>query len=226
MSIHDGHRQRLKSRFIDHGLESFSDIEALELLLFYALPRCDTNETAHHLLNSFKSLSRVLEADVEDLKKIEGVGENAATLIKLVTSINKRYLTSDNTPGVILQNSEDVGNFLIPYYAYAKEELAYLITLDSKCEVISCHELARGIMNRVDISARMIVDLALKDNAVGVVLSHNHVSGNCLPSNSDLSATKTLNKALTMIGIILRDHIIVSKDDFVSLRDSGFFIDI
>lgn len=223
MSIHDGHRQRLKSRFRDHGLENFSDIEVLEMLLFYALPRCDTNEIAHRLLKTFRSLSRVLEAEIDDLKKVEGIGVNAATLIKLVTSINRRYLTSGHKPGVILSSSEDVGNFLIPYYTYAKEEMAFLITLDSNCEVIGCHELAKGIMNRVDISARTIVDLALKDNAVGAVLSHNHVSGNCLPSNSDLTATKILKNALALIGVILSDHIIVGKDDFVSFRDSGFF---
>lgn len=224
MSIHDGHRQRLKSRFLETSLLGFSDVEALELLLFYAVPRCDTNATAHMLLEQFRDYSGVLEAGIDELKAVPGVGENAAILIKLMSEMNRRYLARESSPGTVLKDSSDAGNFLIPFYTYINEERAYSICLDSKAKVIKCHLLADGVVNRVDFSVRRIVDIALKDNAVSVIISHNHVSGTALPSKSDIETTRRLKKALELIGVTLSDHIIVCEDDFVSLRDSGYFL--
>lgn len=224
MSIHEGHRTRLKDRFISSGLDAFSDFEALELILFYALPRRDTNEIAHHLINRFKSLPGVLEADIKDLQEVTGIGENAAILIRLIAEMNMRYLKHEKKPGVVINGSEDAGRFLIPYYSYISEERAYILCLDSKGEVLSCRPLANGSVNRVDFSARTIVDIAMRENAVSIVLSHNHVSGTALPSKTDLETTRTLYKALSLIGVKLADHIVVCEDDFVSMLDSGYFL--
>jgi len=224
LSIHDGHRKRLKKRFVENGLDSFSDIEALEILLFYALPRGDTNVTAHMLLNHFQSFSRVMEAGLEDLQAVTGVGENAALLIQLVSELNRRYLVRQSAPGSIIRSSEDAGEFLIPYYTYINHECSYILCLDSKSQVLSCRPLASGMVNRVDFSVRSVVDIALRDNAVTVIISHNHVSGTALPSKADIETTKRLKNALDLIGVSLSDHIIVCEDDYVSMRDSGYFL--
>lgn len=222
MGMHDGHRERMKKRFSEHGLASFSDIEALEMLLFYALPRKNTNEIAHHLLDRFGSFRGVLEADLDELRTVEGVGENAAALLRLVTEMNMRYVQSEQSAGRIMTQSEAAGEYLIPLYAYQKREMAYMLFLNSAGRLLCCRELARGIVNRVEFSARDIIEAAIKENAAKVVLSHNHLSGTALPSQSDIDSTLRIRDALKVIGIELSDHIIVCDDDFVSLYDSGY----
>lgn len=222
-SIHKGHRERLRKRFFEHGLDSFSDIEALELLLFYALPRRDTNPLAHALLKSFGSFRAVLEARTEDLAQVEGIGKNAAGLIRLVAEFGQRYMVSGRRGGKPLLSSADVGEYFLPLFAYETDELVYVACLDSAGMVKQCRKIAHGMSNRVDFSSRDIVDTALRYNASHVIIAHNHLSGTAMPSQADVSATKKLIAALSIIGVELDDHIIVCDGDFVSLRDSGYF---
>lgn len=222
-SIHEGHRARLRGRFTEHGLDSFTDIEALELLLFYALPRQDTNELAHKLLDGFGSFRAVMEADLADLTKIGGIGENAAALIKLVTALNRRYMLSRRQNGAAVNSSKDAGEYLLPLFAYETDEVVYALCLDSKSEVTRCREISRGMVNKVNFSIRDIVDMALRENAARMIIAHNHLSGTALPSAADVSTTQKLRNALSLIGVELADHIIVCDGDFVSLRDSGCF---
>lgn len=223
-NIHKGHRERLRERFDEHGLESFSDVEALEMLLFYALPRCNTNEIAHALLGRFGSYRGVLEADASELALVKGVGENAARLIALVREVNRRYLLADRKSGKnVMRSTESVVDYLQPLFSYATYELAYALSLNSAGGVIRCHELARGMSNRVEFSARQVVEIALRDNAAAVVLAHNHLSDVALPSRADIAATEQIKSTLAAVGVALADHIIVSGDEYVSMRDSGFF---
>ena len=222
-NIHAGHRKRLKERFDEHGLDSFSDIEALEILLFYAVPRTDTNAIAHRLLNHFGSLRAVLEAEPRTLREVEGVGASAAALIRLTSELNRRYMISKRKANRALNTAAEAGEYLLPLFAYQTNEVAYALSLDSRSMVLHCHELARGMANKVDFTVRDIVDTALRDNASRMIIAHNHLSGTALPSNSDILATKRIQSALSLIGVELADHIIVCDDDFVSLRDSGFF---
>ena len=226
-NLHKGHRERLKLRFAEHGLGALSDVEALELLLFYALPRCNTNDTAHLLLQRFGSYRGVLEADISELKLVKGVGENAALLIALVRDMNRRYFVSDRVKGKnVMDNSEAVGEYLLPLFSYSTDEIAYALSINSAGRVIRCHELARGLSNRVEFSARQVVEIALRDNAAYIILAHNHLSDVALPSKADLAATQQIKNTLLGIGVTLADHIIVSGDEFVSMRDSGYFLDI
>lgn len=221
-SIHKGHRERLRKRFLEHGLDSFSDIEALELLLFYALPRRNTNPLAHALLKTFGSFRAVMEARTEDLARVEGIGENAACLIRLVAGFGRRYMISGRRPGKPLRSSADAGEYFLPLFAYETDELVYVACLDSGGVVKYCRGIARGMSNKVDFSSRDIVDTALRSNASHVIIAHNHLSGTAMPSNADISTTNKLNAALSLIGVELDDHIIVCDGDFVSLRDSGY----
>lgn len=222
-NIHDGHRKRVKKKFHDHGLESFTDIEALELLLMYAIPRQDTNELAHLLLNRFHSFRGVLEAGIADLEEVEGVGPNAAGLVALVTALNRRYLAAGGEDRPILNSTEAAAGYLMPRFAYLKKEAALLLCLDGASRLLCCRELGRGTAGSVLFSARDVVDTALRENAVGVILSHNHLTGTALPSSADRHATRELFHALRLIDVRLLDHIIVCDGDCVSMRDSGDF---
>ena len=225
-NIHKGHRERLKSRFTDNGLKAFSDVEALELLLFYALPRCNANEIAHALLNRFGSYRGVMEADASELAMVKGMGENAARLIALVRELNHRYLVSARSSGrEVMKSTETAVEYLQPLFSYATDEIAFALSINSAGRVIHCYELARGIANRVEFSARQVVEIALQDHASYIILAHNHLSDVALPSNADLAATRLIRATLMAIGVSLADHIIVSGDEYVSMRDSGFFID-
>ena len=131
-TIHQGHRQRLKERFLQEGLEHFSDVHVLELILFFSVPRRDTNPIAHELLNTFGSLRGVLEASPEDLAAVKGLGENSAQLLALIPQLLKRYFASTKVEGNYLCTTEECGEYLVPRFFLARVERVYLICLDAK----------------------------------------------------------------------------------------------
>lgn len=220
MSVHQGHRQRLKERFINHGLDSFDDHNVLELLLTFSVTRRDVNPLAHKLIDHFGSLSAVFDADYEALLDIDGVGENTASLIKLMPDIGRRYQICKTSLERILTTTEQLGEYLLPRFFGHKDEVVYLMCLDAKNKVISCNLVSRGSVNAAHISTRSILTEALNHRATSVVLAHNHTSGMALPSKEDIVTTTKLAQVLQTAGIYLKDHLIVAGDDFVSLRDS------
>ena len=221
MGVHDGHRERLRARFAEHGLESFNELNALELLLCYAIPRRDTNEIAHRLLDAFGSLSGVFQASMQELTSIPGIGENAATLILMVPQIVKKAHVSKAKETKIIRNSTDAGNYLLPYFLNEPDEIVMMLCLDNKRAVICCREMGRGVVNCVDANIRRMVETALKVKTTTVIIAHNHPNGVALPSREDDNFTRTLYRSLGLLGITLEDHIIVANDEFVSLADSG-----
>ena len=221
MGVHDGHRERLRARFAEHGLESFNELNALELLLCYAIPRRDTNEIAHRLLDAFGSLSGVFQASMQELTSIPGIGENAATLILMVPQIVKKAHVSKAKETKIIRNSTDAGNYLLPYFLNEQDEIVMMLCLDNKRAVICCREMGRGVVNCVDANIRRMVETALKVKTTTVIVAHNHPNGVALPSREDDNFTRTLYRSLGLLGITLEDHIIVANDEFVSLADSG-----
>ena len=223
MSIHDGHRQRLKDRFRQEGLDKFDEIQVLELLLFYVIPQRDTNPLAHRLLEHFGSLAQVLEAPAEDLEKVSGVGSNVATLLTLTTALARYYMVSRGNQTVALTTTEMCGDYLLPYFVGRRNETVFLLCLDAKCKVLGCKEVGEGSVNSASVPIRRIVEMALGMNATTVVLAHNHPSGIALPSSEDVQTTHRVAAALDTVDIILADHIIVADDDFVSLVQSGVY---
>lgn len=223
--IHKGHRQRMKDRFREEGLDNFSEVQALELLLFYCIPQKDTNPIAHDLLNHFGSLSQVLEAPVEELVKVPGIKENAAVLLKLVTDMGRYYLVSRSQQFTILPTLNACANFLVPRFFGRRVETVFLLCLDAKCKVLCCKEVGEGSVNSAGISIRKIVELALGANATTVVLAHNHPSGMAIPSPEDIQTTRRLAAALNAVEIHLADHIIVADDDHISMVQSGYRFD-
>ena len=221
MGVHDGHRARKRAQFLSHGLAPFADHEALELLLFYAIPRRDTNPIAHALLNRFGSLEAVFAAPVEELARVDGVGESAAVLLKLVPQLCQRARVSAAARPAIFHTTADAGAFFLERFAQERDEILYLAALDAKGKVLACRKVAEGSAGGAEISVRRIVEIALQCGAVSVVLAHNHPSGLALPSREDLAATRRVYDALKTMGIQLVDHIIAADGDFVSLAANG-----
>lgn len=222
MGIHDGHREKMRRRFLETGLAGFADHEALELLLFYAIPRRDTNVLAHQLLERYGSLERVLNAPVEDLRKVNGMGESTALLLRLVPMLTERCRIKENAP-VILNSTERAGEYLLRRFDGKKYELVYELCLDRKGKLLVSKLLTEGDVNGAELNIRKLVENALLANASAVILSHNHPSGVALPSGEDFTTTDRVRTALESVGIELVDHIIVADGDFVSMRDSGYF---
>lgn len=223
MSIHDGHRQRLKERFLSEGLDNFSDIQVLELLLFYAVPRQDTNPIAHALLGRFGTLAQVLEAPVAELEKVKGVGHSAAVLLSLSTELGRRYQVSKMMQSKILASVEECGKYLVPHFFGRRNETVFILCLDAKCKVLGCVEVGEGSVNSAGVPIRRIVETALAYNATTVILAHNHPSGLALPSGEDVQTTHRVAAALNAVEISLADHIVVADDDFVSIVQSGYY---
>ncbi len=223
MSIHSGHRQRLKERFRAEGLDHFEQRHALELLLFYCVPRQDTAPLAHALLQHFGSLSQVLEATPEELEKIPGVGYNVSTLLTLIPELARYYLVNRSMNQVILNTTEQCGAYLLDHFHGRRNETVFMLCLDAKCKVLCCKEVGEGGVNSANVPIRRIVEMALGANATTVILAHNHPSGIAIPSDEDIHTTHRVALALEMVDIHLADHIVVADDDFVSMVQSGMY---
>ena len=224
MSIHDGHRKRLKTRFCKEGLDNFDELHVLEFLLFYCLHRKDTNLIAHELLNKFGSLKRVLEASRKELMEVEGIGEHAAVFLTLVREVGRYYEVQRRQVGDVLTTIEQCGEYITPYFYGREHETVFLLCLDSKCKVLCCKLVSEGSVNSANISIRKIVETALRENASSVIVAHNHPSGVAIPSADDIQTTKRLAKALKTVEITLVDHLVVADDDYVSMAQSGMYL--
>ena len=221
MAIHEGHRERLRQRFRDEGLDNFTPVQVLELLLFSCIPRKDTNPIAHALLERFGSLPQVLDASIEELAKVPGVSENAATCLHMVTEVGRYYLVARSMECTILPTIEKCGEYLVPYFFGRTVETVFLLCLDARCKVLCCKEMGEGSVNSAGLSIRRIVETALGANASTAVLAHNHPSGLAIPSPEDIQTTRRVAAALRSVEITLADHIVVADGDYVSLVQSG-----
>ncbi len=218
---HAGHRQRKREQFLRQGLDAFADHEALELLLFYAIPQRDTNGLAHLLVDRFGGLGGVLGAPVEELVQVKGMGETAAVLLKLVPAIYQKAMLSLSGEEEILDTTDRQGDYFLNLFAFESEERIYQVCLDAKGRKIRTDKIGVGDVSSVGLNARKIVENALKCGAAQVVLAHNHPSGIAWPSREDRASTAQIRSALEPLGIVLTDHIIVADNDYVSLRLSG-----
>ena len=223
MAVHDGHRERLKERFRSEGLDGFTEVQVLELLLFYSVTRKDTNEIAHALLEKFGTLAQVLDANPADLEKVPGMGSSSALFLKLLSAAGRRYQISRTESATILRTLEQCGAYLQPRFFGRKHEAVFLLCLDAKCKVLACKQVGEGSVNSAGVPIRRIVETALSANATMVVLAHNHPSGLALPSADDIQTTKRLAVALDTVEITLIDHLVFSDDDYVSMAQSGYF---
>ena len=218
---HDGHRERLKKRFLNSP-ESFEDHELLELLLFYAIPRKNTNETAHKLLDRFGSVKGILDASVESLAEVDGIGQSAALYIKIISKLVSKYEYVDTKGDGLLKNPETLHAFLKNLFVGTANEISYVLMFDNSKRLISCEKIGEGFSMQHTLSLRKIASFALSTNASFAIMAHNHPNGRALPSGEDIQATNRIRIMLESMGVILMEHFIIAGNDCVSVLNGKF----
>ncbi|MDD3832637.1 MAG: DNA repair protein RadC [Oscillospiraceae bacterium] len=219
-SPHKGHRERMKQRFLRDGLTRFDPHQIIEMLLYFGIPRKDTNEIAHELINTFGSLSGVLKAPHDDLLSVKGMTPGAATLLSFSGQLIREYYNSELAKDMIIDSTEKMGQFVLPKFFGEFNEKVLLICLDNKCKVLHSSFVSEGSLNATEINVRRILEQAIRNHATAVVIAHNHPSGFALPSIEDQKSTKVLTDTLSVAGIQFVDHLVVADDDYVSLRST------
>ena len=217
---HTGHRERMKAEFLARGLEGWSDHRVLELLLFYTIPQGDVNDLAHELVERFGSLAGVMDASVEELKKVKGVGDHTAVFLRMLPAVLGRYQGARTRLSAIINSPEEAYAWLEPYFFGARNEMVYVLCLDGKRQVLGVRKVAEGSIELAEVNTRRIAEEAIGLRAAQIYVAHNHVSNLAIPSQADWLTTDTLRGALRPIGIELIDHLVFVDGDMVSLKDS------
>ncbi|GHV29743.1 UPF0758 protein [Clostridia bacterium] len=219
-SPHKNHRARVRQRFENDGLRNFAEHEVLELLLFFAIPQKDTNILAHRLIKKFGSLENVLRAPRSLLIKEDGVGENVATLIKLIMATSL-YCKAHEPSKRTFRGTKNIAEFMISKFEGQNKEQLYILCLDALLNVTTIDILFEGEMNCVGVSWRKIVQYVILNDASDIMLCHNHPSGLPMPSSNDVFFTRSLRDILKPINVTISDHIIISGKEYVSMREMG-----
>lgn len=223
-----GHRQRLRDKFLDLGIDGFTDAETLELLLTFGTPRSDCKAAARSALARFGSLPAVLDAPVAELRKISGIGPKNAFALRFIQGVARRYLQQQLKERHYLTSSRQVTDYLLHTMRGLKREVFLAIYLDAGHAIIGVPEIvAEGTINLNTIYPRELVKQALAHNAAALVVAHNHPSGRIKPSARDISLTRTLFLACSFMNMRLLDHLIVGDGDTVySFADHGLMAEI
>ena len=216
-AAHKGHRRRVKERFLNGGLDGFSEHEVLEFLLFYSIPRMNVNEIAHRLVERFGSLRGVLEASYEELLTVDGVGENSATLIRLSAELSRRYLLSDTKVQKRFETLDRIGEYALKLYAGENVEKVYVLLFNGKMEMIKCVDLGEGTVNSAKVTPRKILEQAILNRATGIVITHNHPTGLPVPSGSDIEFNSQLEYLCSQMEVTLLEHIIVADGKYTPI---------
>lgn len=221
-NVHEGHRERMRNKYVNKGIEVFEQHEILEMLLFYAIPRKNTNDIAHRLLEACGSLSAVFDAPIDILMQ-QGLSYNAAVLLHMIPDLSRAYQSDkfDNEEKII--TNENIGKKMVHLFAGKNEECVYAFFLNAKGKEKYSGIISKGDASSAPLFSKDIVSIAARCKAVTVIIAHNHPSGVAFPSRADLEATADITDALDTIGIHLADHIIVADRDYISLSSTPPF---
>lgn len=220
---HKNHRARLRQTFRKTGIENMPEHNVLELLLFYSIPRIDTNELAHRLIERFGSLRRVFDASYEQLLEVDGMGESSALLISSIPALTRRYIESGVSSKVVLNDHKDVEEYIIKKFYGCSEETFYMLCLDSSGNLINCIKIGEGTADTIAIDKRKVLENAIINKADIVIFAHNHPNGIAAPSKEDILLTEDFANILSGIGIRLADHVIVAQNEAMSLASIDKF---
>ena len=220
-NIHAGHRKNLRKDFLVNGLEGKADHQKLELLLTFAIPRRDVNPIAHKLINEFGSLAAVIDAPVEELTKIEFISENVAVLIKLIPELALAYNDSKWGKKPELNTSEKLKQYIKNKFIGKKNEVLYILSLDTKCNLIAANSITSAAKDYAQVSIKEVAATVLKTGAKFVALVHNHPSGVTEPSADDIIVTQKIKNALLPIDVMLIEHIIISGENTFCFSQNG-----
>ena len=223
-----GHRERIKEKFLKNGIDGFAEYEILELLLTYCIPRKDTKPIAKELLNKFKSLDNVFKADFDKLSAIDGLGKNSIAFLKLIGDLpsiiykdelkNKKLVDKETLK---ISNKDILLKYLRNKIGYGEIEKFYVLYLSSSNEVIEFEENSVGTLDRSSVYPREIYKKIINLNAKSVILAHNHPSDNITPSKCDIELTNEIAKGLKNFGALLIEHIIITKNSYFSFLEEG-----
>ena len=223
-----GHRERIKEKFLKNGIDGFAEYEILELLLTYCIPRKDTKPIAKELLNKFKSLDNVFKADLDKLSAIDGLGKNTVTFLKLIGDLpsiiykdelkNKKLVDKETLK---ISNKDVLLKYLRNKIGYEEIEKFYVLYLSSSNQVIEFEENSVGTLDRSSVYPREIYKKIINLNAKSVILAHNHPSDNITPSKCDIELTNEIAKGLKNFGALLIEHIIITKNSYFSFLEEG-----
>ncbi len=216
-NIHEDHRKRMKARFLSHGFSAFEPHEILEMLLYYPLPRKDTNGIAHELISRFGSISGAFDAPIEKLCEISGISEHTAILFKMIPQLAKVYICDSNSEKESFSDYDEAGSFFMSKFIGALNEKLYAAFFDNGMHLIDCVLVGDGDVNSSQVSIRRIVSEALSKDASFVMLAHNHPKGTVIPSADDLNVTNACEMALNMVGIKLSEHFIVAGGKYMGI---------
>ena len=216
-NLHGGHRERMRERVLRSGAESLADHELLEMLLFYSIPRADTNDTAHRLIERFGSLVGVIEANAEHLCRVEGVGDRSALLFSLLSEATRRYAAQKmevQEPQGAFDTPEKIATFLFPRFLGLGVERVYLLMFDNGMRLLDCMHVCDGSVSGVTVSVRRMVERAVAKNAAAVILAHYHPGGRAVPSGEDVRLTRQVDQAFRLLEIPLLEHYVFSDHSF------------
>jgi len=223
--LHHGHRKRKKEQFLKSGIEHLPEHEPLEFLLYYAIPRGDTNKIAHELIKKFGSLHDVLNANYDDLLTVNGIGDNAASLICFTKMFSKLYLQNQAESELEeLFNSTKLKEFCTTIFTGITEEEFHCLYLTDNLKLIAREKVCIGKLGEVNIPIRKITRSILKNNCSRLVITHNHPAGSCLPSRIDIDSTKSIKNIYAEMEVELIDHIIIGRDGAMSMKEKGFMM--
>ncbi len=221
MAIHDGHRNRMRQRIEQSGLESLQPHEMLEYLLYAFIPRKDTNAIAHALIERFGSFCGVLNADAHSLEEVGGMTHNAALFLSELPEVFRRYISSLDKPKTALKGKGAARGYMQSLFYGSNVEQVVVAALDAHEQLIACEKLAQGKGDAVKISVRDVVSFALRHQASSILLAHNHPSGSVKPSQNDYNLTLEIFATLRAVGVRFDDHFIFSGSACFSFEESG-----
>ena len=216
-----GHRKRLRKRFIEYGLQSFQDYEAIEFLLTLAIPYGDVKPQAKEALKRFKTFRGVLDAPMEELRQIHGLSEVSFAAIRFIKEAATRYLQQKTTEGPSLKSPKTIIDYCRASMGAEANEQFRVIFLNKRAKVLGEEIIAEGTIDEAAVYPRRIMEEALLSKAAFLLLVHNHPSGDVSPSRQDKALTRILQLAGQTLGVEIYDHLIVSKDDAFSFKQEG-----
>lgn len=224
-NLHSGHRQRMLKKYLEHGIDCFEEHEILEIFLYTAYSRRNTNDISHQLIDRFGSLEGVMNAGYDELVEEKNVGVTAAALISFMKDFARKYNRTE-LAGMKLSSSESVRDFCFKLLHDCTVEEAHAIFLDQGLNLIGESLISQGGPNAVDFDLRTIVTKAIRTGCCNIILAHSHPRGVLLPSSADIASTRRVANALRNIGIELADHIIVNEESSYSMRSARMLPDI
>jgi len=218
---HIEHRQRLKNKYLAAGLEGFHDYEIMELLLTYGIPQKDVKEPAKNLIKEFGGLKGVIDANIEELQQVNGIGPHTAILIKLVKDLGAAYLLQKAQDRPQVSCTAELLNFCKTSMGALKDEEFRVCYLDAQNKIITFEIIQEGIVNQAVVYPRKVLEKALHCKASAIILVHNHPSGHVRPSDADIRLTRTIQETARTLDILVHDHIIIGENRFFSFREEG-----